>query len=250
MDGKTGRMVVLGLWVALCASEVRGQEAPATNAGAGATQPRQGQAAGDFAGGPRPLFGKITALHEGSLEITKADGGLVVVKLTNQTVYRKDRADAKITDFKVGDVVMVRGEQNPDHSVTAKLVGGRTGGPGGGMMLSGGGTLGKDYVVGEVKAVEPPKLTVLRPDGVTQTLELNENSSLRRGRESITMADIQVGDHLMARGVLENDMFVPKGVMVISAEQWKQMQEMGVQFNGPKTAGSDAAAPKPQEQPH
>ena len=112
------------------------------------------------------------------------------------------------------------------------------------------GTLGKDYVVGEVKAIDPPKLTVLRTDGVAQTLELNENSSLRRGRESITMADIQVGDHLMARGALEHDMFVPKGVMVINAEQWKQMQEMGAQFNGPKTAGSDAAAPKPQEQPH
>jgi len=245
MDGKTGRMVVLGLWVALCASEVRGQEAPATNAGAGATQPRQGQAAGDFAGGPRPLF-------EGSLEITKADGGLVVVKLTNQTVYRKDRADAKITDFKVGDAVVVRGDENPDHSVTAKLVGGRSGSGagGGGMMWSAEGTLGKDYVVGEVKAIDPPKLTVLRTDGVTQTLELNENSSLRRGRESITMADIQVGDHLMARGALEHDTFVPKGVMVINAEQWKQMQEMGAQFNGPKTAGSDAAAPKPQEQPH
>lgn len=254
MDGKTGRMVVLGLWVALCASEVRGQEAPATNAGAGVTQPRQGQVAGDFAGGPRPLFGKITALHDGSLEITKPDGGLVVVKLTNQTVYRKDRADAKITDFKVGDAVVVRGDENPDHSVTAKLVGGRSGSRGGagggGMMWSAEGTLGKDYVVGEVKAIDPPKLTVLRTDGVTQTLELDENSSLRRGRESITMADIQVGDHLVARGALEHDTFVPKGVMVINAEQWKQMQEMGAQFNGPKTAGSDAAAPKPQEQPH
>jgi hypothetical protein len=247
-------MVALGFWAGLYAPRVLAQAAPATDAGAAATQPRQGRAGGDFEGGPRPLFGKITAVHDGSMEITKPDGGLVVVKLTNQTVYRKDRADAKITDFKVGDVVMVRSDENPDHSVTAKLVGGRTGSKGGAeggaMMWSGGGTLGKDYVVGEVKAIDPPKLTVLRTDGVTQTLELNENSSLRRGRESITMADIQVGDHLMARGVLENDMFVPKGVMVISAEQWKQMQEMGVQFNGPKTAGSDAAAPKPQEQPH
>ena len=165
-------MVFLGLWAALCASEVRGQQAPATNAGAGATQPRQGQVAGDFEGGPRPMFGKITALHDGSLEITKPDGGLVVVKLTSQTVYRKDRADAKITDFKVGDVVVVRGDENPDHSVTAKLVGGRSGprggAGGGGMMWSAEGTLGKDYVVGEVKTIDPPKLTVLRANPGTQ----------------------------------------------------------------------------------
>jgi len=228
-----------------------------TAPGAAVTQPSQGRVAGDSEGGPRPLFGKITAVHDGSMEITKPDGGIVVVKLTNQTAYRKDRADAKVADFKVGDVVMVRGDENPDHSVTAKLVGGRSLGPGGGqgpggggVMWSGGGTLGKDYVVGEVKAIDPPKLRVLRPDGVTQTLELNEDTSLRRGRESITLADIQVGDHLMSRGAVQNDVFVPKGVMVMNTEQWKRMQEMGAQFNGPKTAGSDAAPPKPQEQPH
>jgi hypothetical protein len=246
----TGLRVVLGVWVALSTPRVPAQDAPATNEGTVATPPKQGRAAGDFADGPRPLFGKITALHDGSMEITKPDGGLVVVKLTNQTVYRKDRANAKIADFKIGDAVMVRGDENPDHSVTARLVGGRGAQGGAGMMWSSLGTLGRDYVAGEVKAIDPPKLTVLRTDGVTQTLELNESSSLRRGRESITMADIQVGDHLMARGALEKDVFVPKGVMVINAEQWKQMQEMGAQFNGPKTAGSDAAAPKPQEQPH
>src|SRR6516165_12625784 len=251
MDGKTGRMVVLGLWVALCASEVRGQEAPATNAGAGATQPRPGQVAGDFAGGPRPLFGKITALHEGSLEITKADGGLVVVKLTNQTVYRKDRADAKITDFKVGDAVVVRGDENPDHSVTAKLVGGRSGSRGGagggGMMWSAEGTLGKDYVVGEVKAIDPPKLTVLRTDNVTQTVELNEETSLRRGRDSITMADIQAGDHVFARGALENNVFVPKNLNVIPPEMWKRMQEMNA-GGGPAAPGTPAP-PSPKGPP-
>ena len=246
----TGLRVVLGVWVALSAARVPAQDTPATNAGTVATPPRQGRAAGDFADGPRPLFGKITTLHDGSMEITKPDGGLVVVKLTNQTVYRKDRADAKIADFKIGDAVMVRGDENPDHSVTARLVVARGAQGGAGMMWSSLGTLGRDYVAGEVKAIDPPKLTVLRTDGVTQTLELNESSSLRRGRESITMTDIQIGDHVMARGAVEKDMFVPKGVMVINAEQWKQMQEMGAQFNGPKTAGSDAPAPKPQEQPH
>lgn len=184
------------------------------------------------------------------MEISKPDGGTVVVKLTNQTAYKKDRQDAKLTDFKVGDLVMVRGDENPDHSVTAKMVGGRTGGPGGGggMMWAAGGTLGKDYVVGEVKSVDPPKISVLRTDNVTQTIELNEESSLRRGRESITMADIQVGDHLMAQGAMQNDVFVPKGVMVMNAEQWKRMQEMAVQFNGPKAAGSaPTPTPKPQE---
>ena len=95
-------------------------------------------------------------------------------------------------------------------------------------MMMGGGELGKDFVFGEVKSVDAPKITVLRPDNVTQTLELNEETSLRKGRDSVTMADIQVGDHVFVRGAAQNNAFVPKMVMVIGAEQWKRMQEMGM----------------------
>jgi hypothetical protein len=94
-----------------------------------------------------------------------------------------------------------------------------------------------------VKSIDAPKLTVLRPDNVTQTLELNEETSLRKGRESITMADIQPGDHVVVRGAVQNNTFVPKNVMVLSPEQWKRMQEMGMSRNGP-TGNTPPAAPK------
>jgi hypothetical protein len=201
-------------------------------------------------GGPRPLFGKITAIRDGVIELATPDGQTLTVKLTGQTEFRKDREPAKATDFKVGDTVMVRGDENADHSVTARIVGARTGGQGGPGAPGGAGgrqmgTLGKDYVVGEVKAIDAPRLTVLRSDNVTQTLELNEETSLRKGRDSITMADIQVGDHVMARGSMEKDMFVPKDVMVMNAEQWKRMQEMREQNSGQKAPGSEATPPKP-----
>ena len=197
--------------------------------------------------GQRPLFGKITTVHEGTLEISRPDGQAVIVKLTSHTEFRKDREKAKLSDFKVGDMVMVRGDENPDHSVTAKLVGGRSGGPGGGpggpFML--GGTLGKDFVVGEVKSIDAPRITVLRPDNVTQTLELNEETSLHKGRESITMADIHVGDHVMARGAAQNDVFVPKGLMVMSPEQWTRFQQFAAQNSGDKPTNLESAPVKP-----
>lgn len=223
-----------------------GSQDPAS--GAAAQNPGTRQRGGE--GGPRPLFGKITAIRDGAIELATPDGQTLTVKLTGQTEFRKDREPAKATDFKVGDMVMVRGEENADHSVTARIVGARTGGPGGpgGPGGAGGrqmGTLGKDYVVGEVKAIDAPRLTVLRPDNVTQTLELNEETSLRKGRDSITMADIQVGDHVMARGAMGKDVFVAKGVMVMNAEQWKRMQEMREQNSGQKAPGSEATPPKP-----
>jgi len=102
--------------------------------------------------------------------------------------------------------------------------------------------------VGEVKSVDAPKLTVLRPDNVTQTLELNEQTSLRRGRESITMADIKPGDHVVVRGAVQDNAFVPKNVMVLSPEQWKQMEEMRKR-SGMGPAGSAPAASKPATAP-
>lgn len=249
----------LGVFAMLSAVGSRAQD----DAPAPPPQQGQGQGQGRGAGreGGRPLFGRITAVHDSSIEITGPDGQAVTVKLTPQTEFRKDREPAKVSDFKVGDTVMVRGDENTDHTVTAKTIGGRTGGatysgPGGGGRPNGGmmqqGTLGKDYVAGEVKSIDAPKLTVLRTDNVTEVLELNEDTSLRRGRDSITMADIKVGDHVMARGAVQNDVFVPKGVMVMSPDQWQRMQQMmseSQQGTGTKPAGSDvrAPAPKPQE---
>ncbi len=245
---KSRGWVILFVAITICNVAAVAQE-PAGPDASGNPQQRQGQEQGQGWGdGPRPIFGKIASVSAGTLVLTRQDGQSVTVKLTDSTEFRKEREKARAADFKVGDVVMVRGDENADHTVTAKMVGtrgGRPGGPGGlgGMM----GTLGKDYVVGEVKSIEAPKLTVLRPDNVTQTLELNEDTTIRKNRESVTMADIQVGDHVMARGAVQNDVFVPKGVMVMNAEQWKRMQEMGAQNASPKPAGDAAAPPKPQE---
>jgi len=186
-------------------------------------------------------IGKITSMSGDSLLLTRPDGTTVTVKLTDKTEFRRDRQPAKLADFKVGDFVMVRGEENPDHSVTAQILGSRTGngGPGGGQSM---GEMGKDFVAGQVKAIDPPKLTVLRPDNVTQTVELTEETTLRKGRESITMADIQPGDHVVLHGALQNNVFVPKAVMVFSPGQWERLQQFA-QGAGEPGGNAPAAAP-------
>jgi hypothetical protein len=165
------------------------------------------------------------------MRITRPDGSETTVKITPQTEFRRDREAAKLKDFKVGDGVLVRGEENPDYTFTATMIAGRTGngGPNGGPNRQNPvGTLGKDFVVGEVKALDPPSITVLRTDNVKQSFELTEDTSLRKGRESVTMADIQLGDHIFARGAMQQNQFVPKSVAVIDPEQWKRMQELGL----------------------
>jgi hypothetical protein len=214
------------------------------------TPPRTGQRRGQNDAPGQPLVGKITAIKDGAMELARPDGTTVTVKMTDKTEYRKDRQPAKPGDFKVGDMVFVRGEEDSNHGMTALMIAGRSGGgPDGGRGFGGNGgggfgELGKDFVIGEVKSVDAPKLTVLRPDNVTQTLELNEETSLRRGRDSITMADIQAGDHVVVRGAVENNIFVPKNVLLLSPEQWKRMQEMGMMPGG----NSPAKPPKSNPQ--
>jgi hypothetical protein len=213
----------------------------------------------------RGVFGKISAIQADSIELTGQDGTKFSVKVTSSTEFRKERQPAKLSDFRIGDAVAVRTNQDAGNAAGATAVmivavpagglagrGGGGGGGGGQFMMQG--TMGKDYVVGEVKTVDAPKLTIVRVDNVTQTLELNEDSSLRRGRESITMADIQPGDHVFARGAVASDVFVPKSVMLIPPEQWQRMQEMmneggGKRGTTPQNPPAPAAPPAPSAAP-
>ena len=239
--------------------------APPSGAPSGTRQARGPRGAQDDRG--RPVFGKISAIQNESIEVTGPDGSKTTLKLTAATEFRKDRQPAKAADFKVGDPVVVRTDQADGKGTVAVMV---VGGQGFGMRRDGGGgangfgeggwagmfgTMGKDFVVGEVKSMDAPRLTVMRPDNVSQTLELNEDTSLRRGRDSITMADIQVGDHVFARGAVENNVFVPKNVNVIPPEMWKRIQEMnagggpGAGANAPAAPASPAAPPSPKSPP-
>ena len=215
----------------------------------------QDQVEGPRHGGARDghgTIGKITAIHGNSLQVVRPDGSTATINLTDKTEYRKDRQPAQLSDFKVGDFVMARGDENADHSVTAQSLSGRSAnggpgvmgaGPGGGAAF---GEMGKDFVAGVVKSVDAPRLTVLRADNVTQTLELNEDTSLRRGRESITMADIQAGGHVVVRGGLQNNIFVPKTVILLSAEQWDRMQQFA---QGSPVQAGNASAKAPAGNP-
>jgi Cu/Ag efflux protein CusF len=229
-------LLCLALAFAFTASQTMAQDQPPPGA--------QGQVNGRA----MPPFGKITAIHDNSIDLERPDGSKLTVKITDKTEFRKDRQPAKRADFKVGDFVFVRGTENEDHTWSAESVAGRTGnaqggGPGGAQFFGPQGTMGKDYVFGEIKAVDPPKITITLPDNNVQTIELNEETSLHKGRDAVTMADIKVGDHLFATGGVQNNVFVPKNVQIIDAERWKRMQEM--RNGGPPPPGQNQPPKNP-----
>src|SRR5262249_54013420 len=152
------------------------------------------------------VFGKVTSVNKDSITVTpNAGGDALTVKVSDGTRIMKDRQPAKLADIKVDDSVFVHGKLN-GNTMDAAILGvvppemaqrmqqGRGFG-GGGMQGGGPGRmggfnpedLGKKFIAGEVKAINETKLTIARPDGQTQEIEVDENTSFKRGQESITL---------------------------------------------------------------
>jgi hypothetical protein len=216
----------------------------AQDAPSGHGQP-QGQPQGQPAPpGPRGrflgngVFGRIESISPTEMKLAAPDGSAVTVHLTPKTVFRIGQDTAKLEDFKAGTAVFVRGTKAGDSTWDADLVSTRSGPQ---PMTQ---TLGKDFIAGTVKSIDGTKITILRVDNVTQTIELDENTSLMKRRESITLADVHPGDAVAVRGETKDGNFVPKTLSVVDPAQW----ERGRRIMGPPASGNPPAPP-PEKKP-
>jgi hypothetical protein len=68
---------------------------------------------------------------------------------------------------------------------------------------------GKTWVAGKVTAIHELKITIERAgDKQMQVLAVDENTSFRKRREDVTLADIKVGDFISAQGALQSNTFL------------------------------------------
>jgi hypothetical protein len=218
-------MAAIVLLVTACLAQENAKAVPQQNEGA-----RTGEAG--MGGRRRPgVVGSITEINENSLTVKTISGQSVKVALANDTRFMKDRQPAKLSDFKVGDMVMVRGESTGENAWKAEIVASRSGSA---QDFREG--LGKRFIVGELKSIDGLKLTVARPDGVVQTIAVDETTSFRKQGESVTLADLHPGDHVMGRGELKDGVFIPSTLVVGDPGM--------MPFDGPPTAGTANSNPR------
>ena len=160
----------------------------------------QGRPSRQFQG----VAGTITVIDKNQLSLKTAEGKTVTVNLSNETRYRKDVQPAKLEDFRVGDMVMVGGDPAGENVWNARFIATRSTA----HQEMTREVLGRRFIAGEIKTIEGTRLTILRADGATQTIEVDENTSFRKQGESITLADFKPGDHVFGRGELKNGTFV------------------------------------------
>jgi hypothetical protein len=156
---------------------------------------------------PIGVAGTITAIEGTTLTVKSRNGQTAQVIVSDKTEYRKGRDSAKLADLKVGDEIFVKAQKAEDGTWPAEVIGIRpAGAPNMGDFRE---ALGKKFILGEIKSVQGVQLTILRPDGVEQTITVDENTSFRKDGESVTLADFKAGDHVFGRGELKNGVFVP-----------------------------------------
>lgn len=174
------------------------------------------------------MIGKVTAVSKDSLTIAKLEGGeSVTIKVSDATRVTRSRQPIKLEEIKVDETIFARGELksgvmqaamvavvNPE--MAQRFAGGGTRGAGarGGAAGFKPEDMGKKFIIGQVKAINETKLTIARPDGQTQEIEVDENTSFKKDGASITLPDIQVGDSVRGRGELKGTTFVPKELVV------------------------------------
>lgn len=185
-----------------------------------------------MAGMGRMVRGTVTATAPDKLTLKTEAGDVYQVALTPNTRLTKDRQPLKAADIHIGDGIGAMGEMDqPNKTVHATMV----------MVVDAEQikkareNLGKTYIAGKVTAIDELKLTILRADGVLQVIAVDEDTSFRKGGrgmqqafgglgagaapaapaagaaagESITLADIKVGDNVAGPGALKGGVFVP-----------------------------------------
>jgi hypothetical protein len=191
--------------------------------------------------------GQITAIDGATITLQSFRGETAKVRVTSATRFMKDRADAKMSDFKVGDWVFAAGEQGKDGAWTAQMLRARGGGEGrAGRVGQTGGMRarpednGKSYILGTITKIDGTKLTVKKPDNTEQVIEVGDDTSFRNDRrESVTLIDVKVGDFVRGPGEIKGGVFVPRELTAGAPRGSRP----GVQQNTQQDTQSGAPAP-------
>jgi hypothetical protein len=206
---RAARLTIFALGAAMAAGPVSlAQE----DNGFGPTDGGVGQAFGKGNG----VRGTVTAAAAGSFTIHTDEGGTYKVLYSPNTRLVKDRQPIEAADIHVGDMLMAGGLVD----TKAKTVGAV-------FLLDidaqevrkARAAFGKTWVMGKVTAVHELKITIERSgDKQTQIVAVDENTSFRKRREDVTLADIKVGDFISAEGALHADTFLATNLRIMDPQ--------------------------------
>lgn len=122
----------------------------------------------------------------------------------------------KSTDIKVGDAIAANGEVDQAAKSVGAVFVVQIDPERARQMREMQANFGKTWLAGRVTAVNDLKITVQSPvDNTPHTFAADENTSFRKHREPITLADVQVGDNVRVEGAVKDGVFMATTVAVM-----------------------------------
>lgn len=192
------------------------QDAPQ---GAGPGGRMGGGMGGMFGMANNSAHGAVTAVSGADITLKDEQGQIYKVQTGPNTRFRKDREEAKISDIKPGDTVVAVGNLDDKAKTVGAMFVVVLDPQQAVQMQKMRADFGKTWTAGKVTAIKDLTLTVERPDKVTQTITVDENTTFRKGgradAEDITFPDIKVGDMVNARGALQSGNFLATTLSVM-----------------------------------
>jgi len=124
------------------------------------------------------IRGTVVGTSGANVALKTETGEAWTVITTDNTRVNLDRQPVKVAELRAGDEVIAMGVPETDkHELHALALFGASAAQVAKLKAD----LGKTYIVGRITAIDETKLTILRPDKVSQTINLDESTSLHRG---------------------------------------------------------------------
>jgi hypothetical protein len=157
------------------------------------------------------VHGAITAISGTTVTVKNDQGEIYTVATGPNTRLRRQRDQIKITDLHIGDEIAAVGDKDPKTKTVGAMFVVVIDKQQEQKMRA---DFGKTWTAGIVQSIDGTNIVVKRPDNVTQTISVDENTSFRRRREDVTLADIKPGDNIGASGAVQNGSFLATVVSI------------------------------------
>jgi hypothetical protein len=206
---------------------------------------RGGMGGGGMMMGGNSVHGKVTAVAGNEITIKDEQGQVYKVETGPNSRIRKDREEAKISDIHVGDTVVAGGNLDEQTKTVGAMFVMVLTPEQAAQMEKMRADFGKTWTAGKITAIKDLTVTVERPDKVSQTIAVDENTTFHKGARGnatdITFPDVKVGDMLRAEGAVKDGSFLATNLVVM--EPREPGQGRGNRQGGPGAQPGQPAQP-------
>lgn len=222
--------------------------------------------------GGEMVRGTVTGTTANALTVKTETGDLYKITATENTRVLRSRESSRFAGIRLGEGVGAAGVMDFGaktlHAAFIAVIDAEE-------VRKAQAELGKSFIFGRISSINELKLGIQRPDGVRQVIAVDETTSFRRGGrhdadlagqprsvgsgtnagsgvnagqaptgESITLADLKVGDSVAGRGSIKNGVFVPTELHVFEPGA-RGRRGPGASANGASANGAPAGRGEP-----